>query len=671
MVDFFEQQQRARGRTRLMVALYLVATGVVTALTVPIVAALIAFVVASWAGRRERGSTLAHMLEGALHPGTGRYGTEGLLLLGVACAATVVLIFGTSLWKHGTLRRGGVAVVRGLGGRAINPGTTDFHERRLLNVVEEMAIAAGTPVPPVYVLDDEAGINAFAAGHTPSDAVVGVTRGCMRSLTREQLQGVVGHEFSHILNGDMRLNIRLIALLYGILAVTMLGRVLLEIGYGGSDDSWWSSRRKGNAAFLGLGLLAMALGCLGALCARIIKAIISRQREYLADASSVQFTRNPNGLAGALRVIGGSSRSGVLNTAQAEECSHMYFVDGVSGLMSTMMATHPRIEKRITKLDPSWDGSWLTPEEAGGLPVGSAGYGVSALVGAQGVARGPMAMPPVVPLATALQVIEQSGLTPEMVIRRMGAARQLLSRLPRMLLDAARTPHDAQALVLALAIDGRDEIRAKQLEAVRTTLGAAMVGLTEELTRLVANGPVQARLPLLEIALAALAALSRDQYQQLRAAAEAVVRADGRVDLFEWSMERLLVIHMDRRHGDARPKVTQYHALSGLRGELSLVLSALAYAGHRELAAAAHAFITGAAHLSAGPMSIAESREIDRKQLAAAFTKLAAASAPLRRRIVGACACTVGADGQITASEAELLRVVADSLDVPLVVTQG
>ena len=235
-----------------------------------------------------------------------------------------------------------------LGGRLVNPAQPDPDERKLLNVVEEMAIASGIPVPQVYVLPEEKGINAFAAGHSTSDAVVAVTQGALRLLTRDELQGVIGHEFSHILNGDMRLNLRLMGLIFGILCLAVIGRVLLHVRGGGKDK---------NPLPL-LGLVLVLMGWVGVFFGRLIQAAVSRQREFLADASAVQFTRNPAGLAGALKKIGGLSYGSKLKNAHAGEASHMFFGNGMGGSFLGLMETHPPLAERILALEPDFDGEF-------------------------------------------------------------------------------------------------------------------------------------------------------------------------------------------------------------------------------------------------------------------------------------------------------------------------
>lgn len=257
-----------------------------------------------------------------------------------------LLVIGlSSAYRISSLRRGGAVVARQLGGTPVHATPKEFAYQRLRNVVEEIAIASGVPVPEIFVLEDETAINAFAAGYTPADAAITVTRGCLDKLTREELQGVIAHEFSHVLNGDMRLNIRLIGVAFGILAIAVMGRVIMR----GASRS--GRRKDGRLVLIGLGLLVV--GYIGVFFARLIKASISRQREFLADASAVQFTRQTEGIAGALKKIGVLASGSELKSHDGEEVAHMLFGDGVG--YSALFATHPPLIQRIKRLQPGFD----------------------------------------------------------------------------------------------------------------------------------------------------------------------------------------------------------------------------------------------------------------------------------------------------------------------------
>ena len=330
-MDFFEQQDKARKNTTLLVVYFVIAVACIIA-SVYIASLLIFFGI--HAKQESDGPTPELVL---WDPKLFLYSALGTLGVVIIC----------SLYKTAALAKGGSAVAESLGGRLVNSNTTDPDESKLRNVIEEMAIAAGVPVPKIYVLDDEKGINAFAAGHTPDDAAIGVTRGCITLLSRDELQGVIGHEFSHILNGDMRLNLRLMGVIFGILSLAVIGRVLL---YSRGRSS------KGRNPMMLLGLALIVIGAIGVFFGRLIQAALSRQREFLADASSVQFTRNPAGLSEALQKIGGAGSK--LESAHAGEASHMFFGNGLGKPFLRMMATHPPLAERIHAIDPGWNGKF-------------------------------------------------------------------------------------------------------------------------------------------------------------------------------------------------------------------------------------------------------------------------------------------------------------------------
>ncbi|MCX7701923.1 MAG: M48 family metallopeptidase, partial [Gemmataceae bacterium] len=340
MKNFFEHQQLARQRTKYLVFLYGIAVAGTVLLTYFVVWAIFYLPtldperLKTASGLSVSGIPLSELFEPQLF----------LLVTGT----TVLLIGGMTALKLSELSSGGKAVAEMLGGRLVTTPTSDFHEKRLLNVVEEMAIASGIPVPPVYVLDGEGGINAFAAGYAPDQAVIGVSRGALEYLNRDELQGVIAHEFSHILNGDMRLNIRLIAIIFGIMGLAAFGSILLRTR---------SRNDKGAGQIILLGLGLYLLGIVGAFVGNIIKAMVSRQREFLADASAVQFTRNPDGIGGALKKIGGLKDGAAIRNEHAPEAAHMFFADALSRL-TDLFATHPPLPERIRRIDPKWDGTF-------------------------------------------------------------------------------------------------------------------------------------------------------------------------------------------------------------------------------------------------------------------------------------------------------------------------
>src|ERR1700722_1170623 len=444
-MDFFERQDKARKKTKWLLIYFILA---VTAMIVAIyIAAILIF-----------SGVQAHQ---------HRYSDEqpqfdlwnAQLFLGVALGTIAIILTGSS-YKTMSLAAGGSAVSEMMGARLVSSNSPDPDERKLLNVVEEMAIASGVPVPQVYVMDDENGINAFAAGHKPGDATVTVTRGCMKLLSRDELQGVIGHEFSHILNGDMRLNLRLMGTIFGILCLAIIGRILLQTAPGGG-------RGRGQNPLPILGLALLIIGYIGVFFGRLIQAAVSRQREFLADASSVQFTRNPNGITGALKKIGGLGENGSrLAHAHSEELSHMFFGNGVSEPFIGLLETHPPLTDRIRAFDPNFDGKFpyarydgrdQPPEEISKPKRAPMPNIFGGMLGGTILALGDDAQPPVI---KSRHVLPNVGNPTPLHLKY---AEQLRDSLPDQIKMAAREPLDSAALILALILSADENGRAAQI----------------------------------------------------------------------------------------------------------------------------------------------------------------------------------------------------------------
>jgi Zn-dependent protease with chaperone function/uncharacterized tellurite resistance protein B-like protein len=648
-MDFFERQEQARRGTQWL--LFYFAGGVVALILAVYLAVAIAFNGLSLTQKHRHRVQLEQ-------PELTLWNSK--LFLGVAIG-TLVVIGAGSAYKTAELAQGGTAVASMLGGRLINPATSDPDERKLLNVVEEMAIASGIPVPQVFLLPGEAAINAFAAGHSPSDAVIGVTAGALKLLTRDELQGVIGHEFSHVLNGDMRLNLRLMGLLFGILCLAVIGRVLLEC-------RGRSSRDRNPLPMLGL--LLIAIGWIGVFFGRLIQAAISRKREVLADASAVQFTRNPAGLAGALKKIGGCAEGSRIRCAQAQEASHLFFGNGMGESFLGLMQTHPPLLERIRALDPAFDGRFPrveAPELTGRPDLEAPFLQAAAFISAPSSATRPTSPPrfPAPPRLTNATAILPSLGTPGTDHLRYAAN----LNIPPVLNEAARDAMGASALVYALLLSTDPPIQGKQLEALTSITSSAMRAETLRLLPAVQQVATHAKLPLVDLALPGLRALSDSQYQQFRKAVAALVEADGEIDLFEYVLQRVVLRHLEPHFAEVRMPTVQYYAAKPLAPDCSVLLSALAHCGHDDPAQIQKAFAFGAERLSyhaQAPLSLLPHDQCDLAQIDASLDRLAAAVPQIRKNVLVACADTVAADGVIREEEAELLRAIADSLECPI-----
>jgi Zn-dependent protease with chaperone function len=549
-----------------------------------------------------------------------------------------------------------------MGGVEVPGTTTDARQKRLLHVVEEMAIAAGVPVPPVYVLD-EPGINAFAAGYAPGDAVVAVSQGCLEYLTRDELQGVVAHEFSHILNGDMRLNIRLIGLIFGIMVLSIVGRIMMFSGGRGSSRSGERDSRGGN---LMLGLALFALGLVGAFFGRLIQAAVSRQREYLADASAVQFTRNPDGIAGALKKIGGLKEGSRINNPRAAEVGHMCFANAFAGRgFFGLLATHPPLAARIRALDPQFDGRYPEVRPVGVEREELEGPRPGRVPPTAGLPRIPGL--PQVPLPVLGFAHEAAARVGHIDPEEIGHAQALYADIPEALRVAAQEPFSARALVYALLLDPRADQR--ELQLARVKAGAPLPDFAETV-RLAA--PVRAlpdglRLPLLDLAMPALRQMSPRQHQAFRAQVEALMSADRRLSLFEYTLRCVLHRHLDAQFLPRRPTGPVHSSPQKLASALAKVLALLAWEGQPEPDQAARAFDAGMRSYLGGDHTyrLPPREECSLAEFDAALRTLNQSAPAVKRQIVIACATCILANQQVTVREAELLRAICDTLDCP------
>jgi Zn-dependent protease with chaperone function len=634
--DFFQQQDSARRKTFQLVVYFVLAILILIALVY--------------------GLLLALSMSGAGEPVS--WWQPELLLL--AAPGVGLVVGGASAFKVAQLASGGQAVALLMGGEEVPGTTTDARQKRLLNVVEEMALAAGVPVPPVYVLK-EPGINAFAAGYAPGDAVVAVSQGCLNYLTRDELQGVVAHEFSHILNGDMRLNIRLIGLIFGIMALSIIGRSLMFVS--GGRSSGRDSR--GGMVLLGLGVFV--LGLVGAFFGRLIMAAVSRQREYLADASAVQFTRNRDGISGALKKIGGLAKGSRIDNPQAAEAGHMFFANAFAGQgLAGLLATHPPLIERIRRLDPQFDGRFPEVRPVGVDREELEGPRPGRIPPFAGMPRLPgLPHVPVPVLAFADEAASRVGHLDSEVI---GYAHALHHSMPDVLRVAAQEPFSARALVYALLLDPRADLRDLQLTRLKT--GAEPQDFAETLRLVV---PVQAlpdthRLPLLDLAMPALRQMSPRQHRAFRAQVEALMIGDQRLSLFEYTLRCVLHRHLDAQFLPQRQTRPVHSSPQKLAHPVATVLTLLAWEGQPQPDQAARAFDTGMRGYIGGdhthrlpPRAKCSLAEFD-----AALQTLNQSVPPIKRRIVVACAACILANQQVTLREAELLRAICDTLDCPL-----
>ncbi|AVF61699.1 M48 family metallopeptidase [Vibrio diabolicus] len=607
-MNFFDHQDTARQRTGLLVFLFSLAvvtiTGLVSVLSIGIY----------------YGVTGEH------------FDQETALTYVLLCFAGVLLVVAiSSMVRLSALTsNGGRGVAESIGGKLISSNTLDAKHRQLLNVVEEMAIASGIPVPPVYVMQEERGINAFAAGMSIDDAVIGVTQGALDSFTRDELQGVIAHEFSHILNGDMRLNTRLIGVLFGITCIAHFGHLVLDNTHHTSRVSRSSSDSdKGFAVIMLIAIICLVLGWIGTLFGSMIKAAISRQREFLADASAVQFTRNDQGIAGALKKIGSHMAGSSLNTKASDEMSHMMFGQSKLSGFSGLFATHPPLEERIRRIEPGWDGSF---SQSSHRPTTSFENDK-----VSGFSSGTSTQPEK-PTTAELSEVGQ----------------QLLNQLPSELVDIAREPYSARFIAFALIFDGSE----LQREIIKSHI--PNVSQAQLLPWLDYDLPLHLRFPLLELSIPALKSLSEGQKNRLCQVLRELSQTDDHYSLAEWCVINLLEKQLLESYGCTK----QIQSLKQLKESVFWLLRELAWVSHSQPEDAQRAFSSALTCLGFNDAELQPANKnwgLNR----AALELLLQLKPKSRRLFVKACRIAIESDGKVTVAEGELYRVIACFLEAP------
>jgi Zn-dependent protease with chaperone function len=668
MATFFEQQHLARRNTKILVLLYAAAVlGVIAAVDLVIAGLYL------WGAMEFQPSNLA---AGQAPSSWSMLRSVPPMLYVYGALGTAGVILAVSGWNVMKLAGGGDVVARMVGARRVAPDTQDPLERRLVNVVEEMAIASGARVPAVYVMDGEQGINAFAAGYDVSNSVVAVTRGTLARLTRDELQGVVAHEFSHILNGDMRLNIRMIGVLAGIVFIGAIGEFLMRSQRGSRDH-------RGGGAIVLAGLALLLIGYIGLFFTRLIKAAVSRQREFLADASSVQFTRNPDGIAGALDQIRVSAGGALIANRHAEDLSHMFFGQGIKVWFGGLFDTHPPLEERIRRVHPRFGFAEYRKQRALVAPApeptaakeqearrrqAAVGVvtGAAVIAGAGAAAAGRRGGD--LGSAWGRSAGESSKLVGSFDGTKVDLAARLLAALPEGLRERLHEPEGARAALVALVLAPKDDVMHKQLEAMRAagvdSLGRAAAELAPLTRRL---GPAF-HLPAIDLALPAVKAAAEAARREVLRAVQAAIEADRRVSLHEFVVLTLLNHQLAPKD---KPGAAGSKRIAELSAECATLLALLAHAGRRKDAtggrgeALRKALAAGAKEIGIDPQAAA----------AAALTLQAAGSAldalkglaPMQKAIlVKGLFAAATADGTIRLMEAELLRMVGAVLDCPL-----
>ena len=669
-MDFFGHQDQARKRTRQLIVLFVLALFTLIFLTNLLVAGFLwgnPDIFPELGNKTIRDPSLLDIF----HYMSWR---SWLTISAIVCSF-VGLAY---IYKVVKLSGGGASIAETLGGRLLHPNSDDFYEKRLLNIVEEMAIASGMPVPQVYLLDDEIGINAFAAGFQPSDAVIGVTKGCLTKLSRLQMQGVIGHEFSHILNGDMRMNMRLIAILFGILCIGLLGRIILNTGArhsiysrGRSQTTIFSnssSKKEGGVPLFLVGLGFMILGYSGVFFGKLIQAAVSRQREYLADASAVQFTRDPQAIAEALKVIGYGGVGSAIGHSRREEFSHAFFSNAIYSHFSGrfgFLSTHPKLEERIRRIDKHWDGEWVAPQTLKQAYDESPQLAPKSTLSTEDLLTG-------VAAAMSAAIDYPAGANSKAAVTATDSTLgQPLSDQETNRIDieaeltaAAHDPMNARALCYTLLLAPNTSlVHDQQLDLIKQFCGEGLYQSVNQLIPLVVLLDESKRLPMIDKAIPALKLLSEDQYTDFKQLLVKLVQADGKIDLFEWCLYRMILQYLNPTFNKAKAVKAKHGNAKKIHTDIETVLSFVANHGHETLEGAMESFAVAANTGGFADIQL-QARTSSFKTFNIALDTLTQAFPHVKGRVMKALAAGIQVNG-VEAAERELVQTIGAILECP------
>lgn len=563
------------------------------------------------------------------------------------------------VYKYFQLRKGGQAVAISLNAWLINQDTRKYHEQLILHVVEEMSLASGISAPPVYLLKDRS-INAFVAGFTYDDAVIVVTSGAIEKLSRDELQGVIAHEFSHMFNGDMRLNLNLTSILNGILIIGLLGFEIIHfpLSMGSKNKHFYEEKATASnevgagfaGALLPLGISLMVLGFVGTIIGDTIKALISRQREYLADAGAVQYTRMTEGIAGALKKIGGEKKHSYIHNPSVNSYSHFYFANGIDTFMGSLISTHPPLRKRIWKLDENWNGEFIVPFITSKKPLKKQEQSIEEKI---------QTATKTISLLTSLEI--KHRFTKQNLIN----AQNFISSIPPTLVSMSKNAFSSQGIILALLAKDEMEVGKHQIKALKNSDENLYHQFTLAFKE-VRTLPRSSFLPLINLCIPALKQMSKDQYRRFRDLVITWIWANNKMVFFEWNLKQLLLYPLDINYGYINPSTTAYTSLNQVKEEASLYISFLVSLENQDKEARKELFAKTLLHVNIQNLRFIHIKDVDFQKLQKAFKKLILLDDNSTITLLKMAIFIFNKHDKISPKNQELLYAIASALRLPI-----
>jgi Zn-dependent protease with chaperone function len=576
------------------------------------------------------------------------FSTELILGLSVILFPIVLfIIFFASLYKRFSLRRnGGKAIAEALGGKLLNHESDNIDEKKVLNVVEEMAIASGISVPPVYMLDDES-INAFAAGFDKDDIVIGVTKGTVKLLSRDELQGVIAHEFSHIFNGDMKINMNITSSLYGLLFLGMTGRSILYALSRMKSNSDKADNIKFALSLLGVSFII--IGFFGYLFGHIMKLAISRQREYLADATAVQYTRDTQGIANALKKIGGFASGSKIESTKASEFSHFYFANGDKSFISKMMSTHPPLDVRIKVLDKDWDGIYLNPLKSKKEDKVKSNKQKTTQKSKH-----------VILVSTLLNSLDRIGEP------NVDAAKEMLELIPKSIKKESASLLGSINVVLSLLLDkNSEEQRVKQLGIVSSTYSESFSKDVVKVYNDLMKNYNGSYLNIASVSIPQLRQLSINQYETFRKVFLELIQSDNKVSFYEWMMQRIIINQLDVVFGIKKAEDERYYSIQSIKDEINLLISKFAYSEYKDNVKSKEA-VESLRKNGNQLLEYIDSNHYTLEDIDRALDKIALADKKISVSILKDLIVLADHNGELSQIELDLIKTISISVGIPI-----
>lgn len=612
-MDFFEHQNRARAQTKRLIFLFILALALTS-----LIASIGAHFFLLFSSESRNPSWISQSYYGQ------HFWTFHLSIIGL----NIFVIGIASLYRIISLsKRGGISIALELGARPLEPNTSNPYERRLLNVVEEMAIASGIAVPETFILE-ETGINAFAAGFQTQDAVIAVSRGAIETLSRDELQGVVAHEFSHIFHGDMRLNMNMMGVLFGLMFISEVGRFLISPRRRAPGEK----NRGSPLALLGLGLFLA--GSLGHFLGKLIQAAISRKREFLADASAVQYTRQTNGIAGALKKIGGWVSGSQVKDPRASTTSHFFIASPLSLSKKTFFSTHPPLEQRIKVLEPSFRGEFPKTQKIPSSEVIQDNL-VSQLSGSQ---------------SSQIQIDQNiPALSPT----------AFLANLPAYIRNAVHEPYLAQAVCLACFVNANDQVIGKQKDYIQNSTLSDLWPCIKMAHEEILKKGQYLRLSLIDLSLPSLRRLSESQKDYFFRACRAFIHSDSRFEIYEYVLLRVLTKSLSPKIDSSKDSMSNTSAKEAIQNFFIKVIDATQTDKKQEI------LQKTLLSLGISAQSAQTNKKINLKGFHQSFEFLEKSPKKLRELVFHSAVKLFREDEKMSANESEMLRAISESFNIP------